>query len=181
MEDVGGGSTARRGPAAMGPGPAPSCGRPVAAATATQAPAAAGAPELVITGDAVDLTLVMSDPTSQLDAVHEALHRFLEQLQRPPAQEWQMMFELAVSEIAANLIEHVRPPMIHFCVAVESHGVVAEFTDSGRGWKRPPRAAARPDELAERGRGLSLTRKAVDELAYERLGSTNRWRLMKAL
>jgi hypothetical protein len=33
--------------------------------------------------------------------------------------------------------------------------------------------------LLERGRGLSLAQTALDELAYERRGGLNRWRLTK--
>ncbi|MBO0838782.1 MAG: ATP-binding protein, partial [Actinobacteria bacterium] len=158
MGHISGGSTAGRHPAAMGTGPDRSRGRPTAAATFTESPPAARSPEPAITADGVHVTLRMTDPTSQLDAVHEALQRFLEQLKRPPAHEWQLMFELAVSEIAANVIEHVRPPLIHFRVAAEPNGVVAEFTDTGRGWESPPRPAPRMDQLVERGRGLSLAR-----------------------
>ena len=131
--------------------------------------------------DALEITLRMNDPPSLLDALHQAIRRFLEQLRMPPADEWRMMFELAVSEIAANIVEHVRPSTIRFRVAAQSSGVVAEFTDSGRGWLRRPPPAARVDLLGERGRGLRLAWKAVDEVAYERLGKTNRWRLMKTL
>jgi hypothetical protein len=33
----------------------------------------------------------------------------------------------------------------------------------------------------ERGRGLSLARTALDEVGYERIGNTNRCRLLKHL
>ncbi|MBO0682366.1 MAG: ATP-binding protein [Candidatus Dormibacteraeota bacterium] len=134
-----------------------------------------------IVDEAVDLTLPMNDPTSLLDALHEAVQRFLDRLRMPPADEWRMLFELAVSEIAANIVEHVRPSTIRFRVAAQPSRVVAEFTDSGRGWLRQPRPAAEIDQLPERGRGLSLAWKAVDEVAYERMGKANRWRLMKVL
>jgi hypothetical protein len=58
---------------------------------------------------AVDLTLRMHDAAAQLDALHEGMTRFLESLNRPPSDKWRMLFELAVSEIAANIIEHARP------------------------------------------------------------------------
>lgn len=146
------------------------------------APVERGGREEAQTADeAVDVTLRMNDPASLLDALHEAIHRFLDQLRMPPADEWQILFELAVSEIAANIIEHVRPRTIRFRVAAQPRGVVAEFTDSGRGWLRQLRPAARVERGAERGRGLSLAWTAVDELAYERTGKTNRWRLMKTL
>jgi anti-sigma regulatory factor (Ser/Thr protein kinase) len=35
--------------------------------------------------------------------------------------------------------------------------------------------------MAERGRGLILARRAVDEVGYRRDGTTNRWHLSKRL
>jgi serine/threonine-protein kinase RsbW len=58
---------------------------------------------------------------------------------------------------------------------------VADFEDSGHGWSGPPEPGRVIDELAERGRGLQLAMKAVDDVVYEREGSTNRWRLTKSL
>jgi anti-anti-sigma factor len=130
---------------------------------------------------AVDLALGMHDPAAQLDALHEGLSRFLESLSRPPPDEWRMLFELAVSEIAANIIEHARPPSVHIHLGVQAGSIIAEFTDAGRGWDGPPGPAQVVDQLLERGRGLSLARTALDEMAYERTGQTNRWRLSKRL
>lgn len=128
----------------------------------------------------VDVALRMSDPASQLDALHRTLKGFLDQLRLPPAVEWRIKFELAVAEIAANIIEHARPPTIHFRVSALAGEVIAEFTDSGPSCRGRPGPAAMVEPLAESGRGLSLARSAVDELAYHRTGSTNRWRLTKA-
>ena len=116
-----------------------------------------------------------------LGVVHETLSRFWQELQSPPGDEWRMLFELAVSEIAANIIEHARPPSVHLHIGIQAAAVVAEFTDSGRGWEGPPGPAHVVDQLLERGRGLSLARTALDEMAYERTGLTNRWRLVKRL
>jgi anti-sigma regulatory factor (Ser/Thr protein kinase) len=127
------------------------------------------------------LALRMSDPSAQLDALHEGLSNFLDSLFKPPSPEWRMLFELAVSEIAANIIEHARPPSVHLHLAIQGGSVVAEFTDAGRGWDGPPGPAQVVDQLLERGRGLSLAQTALDEMAYERTGLTNRWRLGKRL
>jgi len=129
----------------------------------------------------VDLALRMQDPAAQLDALHEGLRRFLDSLAHPPAAQWRLMFELAVSEIAANIIEHARPPSVHLHLGIHAGRVVAEFTDAGQGWDGPPGPAQMVDQLLERGRGLTLARAALDELAYERVGPTNRWRLAKQL
>lgn len=129
----------------------------------------------------MDLTLRRGDPASQLDALHRALQRFLDQLTLSPPAEWRINFELAVAEIAANIIEHARPSTIHFRVAWLAGEVIAEFTDSGLAWRGKPEAAAMVDQLAEAGRGLNLARGAVDELAYDRVGNTNRWRLVKTI
>ena len=130
---------------------------------------------------AVDLTLRMHDAAAQLDALHEGMSKFLESLSQPPSDKWRMLFELAVSEIAANIIEHARPPSVHLHIGIQGGAVVAEFTDAGPGWEGPPGPAHVVDQLLERGRGLSLARTALDEMAYERTGLTNRWRLVKRL
>ena|SRR5437764_13699464 len=117
----------------------------------------------------------------RLTEVHAALGRFWQRLDTPPPEEWTMLFELAVSEVAANIVEHARPQVMHMRLTLDAGNVVAEFTDTGQGWSGPPEPAGMIDELAERGRGLSLAMTAVDDVVYEREGSTNRWRLVKRL
>ncbi len=92
-----------------------------------------------------------------------------------------MLFELAVAEIAANIIEHSRPDVMGLRLTVTAGGVSAEFTDRGRWCECCPRPAGLVDDEAERGRGLALARTAVDEVHYERTGSLNCWRLVKCL
>jgi anti-anti-sigma factor len=129
----------------------------------------------------VELNLSGADAANQLGAVHGALKRFLDRLARPPSEEWRMLFELAVAEIAANIIEHARPLSIRFEVTAQAGKVAAGFTDSGQGWSSPPGPAAVVDDMVERGRGLGLARAAVDEVAYERRDDANHWRLTKRL
>jgi serine/threonine-protein kinase RsbW len=116
---------------------------------------------------------------NHLDAVHEALALFWRGQGTSPEERWRLLFEVAVTEIAANIIEHARPPVVRFRLRAVSGRVDAEFTDKGGGWDGPPEPAYFLDDLAERGRGLAMAMKAVDEVAYERVGKVNHWRLVK--
>jgi serine/threonine-protein kinase RsbW len=125
---------------------------------------------------------VSCDATAeQLGEVHHALARFWRGLDPMPADDWRMRFELAVSEIAANIIEHAQPHVMNLRLRVHSGNVIAEFADSGLGWEGPPEPSEVLDDLAETGRGLELATTAVDDLVYERTGSTNRWQLVKRM
>jgi serine/threonine-protein kinase RsbW len=119
--------------------------------------------------------------SDHLDAVHETLGRFWPGLSEPPDDRWRLLFEVAVSEIAANIVEHAQPAVMTFRLTAISRRVVAEFQDSGTGWTGYPGPAAVLDELAERGRGLAMARTAVDEVAYRRVGTVNYWKLAKQL
>jgi serine/threonine-protein kinase RsbW len=125
----------------------------------------------------LDVECAASD---QLDLVHDALARFW-QISRPvPDEEWRMRFELAVAEVAANVIEHARPTVMSLRLSVEAGFAAAVFTYTGPGWTDLP-ATGLPDPMAERGRGLYLARTGVDEVAYQRSGMTVSWRLLKRL
>jgi serine/threonine-protein kinase RsbW len=126
-------------------------------------------------------TATSREARTRLDSVHYALDGFWSRLGEGAPEDWKVLFELAVCEIAANIIEHARPPSVHLHLGIHAGSVVAEFTDAGHGWDGPPGPAEMVDQLLERGRGLTLARAALDEMAYERLGQTNRWRLSKLL
>lgn len=117
----------------------------------------------------------------QLDAVHDTLAQFWEGIGALPDERWRMLFEVAVSEIAANIVEHARPAVMNVRLSAAADRMVAEFTDTGDDWEAPPEQAEILDELAERGRGMTLARTACDEVAYERVGAVNHWRLVKRL
>ncbi len=119
--------------------------------------------------------------TDHLDWVHQTLARFWLGLTEAPDENWRLLFEVAAAEIAANIVEHACPPIMTFRVRAYGGRVVAEFHDSGQGWTGRTEPQQSLGDLAERGRGLALARVAVDEVAYERLGSINRWRLVKRL
>jgi anti-sigma B factor antagonist len=119
--------------------------------------------------------------SDQLALVHDALARLWEGMDQPPGDAWRMRFEVAVSEIAANIVEHAQATVMHLRLAVDRGQVVAEFEDAGRSWSGSHDVYLAPEDLAERGRGLILARRAVDEVGYRRDGSTNHWHLSKRL
>jgi anti-sigma B factor antagonist len=130
----------------------------------------------------------------QLEIIHEALASFWAGMRAPPDEQPKMMFEIAICEIAANIVEHARPHLIHLRLTENHEGAIADFWDTGLHWAPPDEPVHatepgdgpdeipdEPDELAERGRGLAIARAAVDVLRYERDGGINRWSLLKRL
>jgi len=126
-------------------------------------------------------TTTTSEASTRLDSVHYTLEGFWQRLGEGAAEEWKMLFELAVCEIAANIIEHARADVMQFDISITRDGnrVIAEFIDTGRPYPKTAKRAR--DENEERGRGLLLAEKVLDELIYERTGATNNWRLVKQL
>ena len=92
-----------------------------------------------------------------------------------------MMFELAVVEIAGNIVEHAAPRPVRCAVdlAVHDDRLEATFHDTGDDAGVDVAAASLPDAMAETGRGLAMVRAAVDEVRHERVADGNRWTLRK--
>lgn len=89
-------------------------------------------------------------------------------------------FEIAVVEVAGNIVEHGGGEVtLGLRLAAYPDRVEASFRDTGRPALVDPAVAVLPDELAEQGRGLVLARTAVDEVSYQRTGAGNRWRVCK--
>lgn len=96
----------------------------------------------------------------------------------PPLE--RMHVDLAVGEIAANIIEHAargRQVSMTMDVAVLANQVRVEFTDDGDPVDVDLAAVSLPDELAERGRGLALAQSVLAQLSYSR-GEVNHWTLV---
>lgn len=93
-----------------------------------------------------------------------------------------MRFEIGVTEIAGNIVEHAAAPApIDFHLGVEVHDdrLEARFQDPGRRVDVDFDTTAMPDELAESGRGLALVLAVVDELSYRHDGSDNHWLVVR--
>lgn len=115
-----------------------------------------------------------------VDSVHEALDQLFERV--PGAgEEDRMLFRLAVSEVATNVVEHAaaREP-IHVTVELDGDGESfrAIFTDTADPALIDLGAVAMPGEDAESGRGLAIALATLDELVHENDGG-NTWRLRR--
>ena len=91
-----------------------------------------------------------------------------------------MRFEIAVAEVAANIVEHAGSPeqgVVDLNLRLMSFDdrVEARFRDTGRAADVDLATARLPEDAAEDGRGLAIALAAVDEVSYERDGDVNCW------
>lgn len=95
--------------------------------------------------------------------------------------EARMQFEVAVAEIAANIIEHAGgggPVTLSLTLQLFPDRLEACLTDDGNPARVDLRSVEMPDVFAERGRGLAIALAALDELEYRRGDGSNEWRLV---
>jgi serine/threonine-protein kinase RsbW len=93
-----------------------------------------------------------------------------------------MRFEIGVTEIAGNIVEHAATPDpidFHLGVRVHQDRIEARFRDPGRRVEVDFDGAQMPDELAESGRGLAMVLAVVDELTYRHDGTENHWLIVR--
>jgi len=91
-----------------------------------------------------------------------------------------MCMELAVSEIATNIIAYSadgKPVRLRMAVDVRRDSVGVTFTDDGHPKPIDLGQLSMPDEIAESGRGLALAHRVLDELSYWRDPQGNHWTL----
>ena len=120
-----------------------------------------------------------------LDTLHGSIQVLRNRIGRDTGDLALMQFELALVEIGANVLRYAHPPgsdkpRVLFELKLDSGPLTALLTD----WGPPlhnPLTRAMPAPTSEAGRGLALARKVLDELAYEREGEVNTWRLVKRL
>ena len=129
-----------------------------------------------------DFLLETTTSSAGLDEVHALFERLWAEADdvQPPDR---IAFETAVSEVAANIIEHAgrgKAVAMRLLLRAPADRVEAHLEDLGypydAGAGPPP---AEDDDLAERGRGLVIARALTDELVYERDGAVNRWFLLR--
>ena len=95
-----------------------------------------------------------------------------------------MCVELAVSEIATNIIAYSgdgRPVRLRMAVDVSPERVAVRFTDDGHPAPVDLARISMPGETAESGRGLALAHRVLDELSYTRDPEGNHWTLIRKL
>ena len=93
-----------------------------------------------------------------------------------------MCIELAVSEIATNIIAYSgdgKPVRLHMVVDVRPDSVAEKFTDDGHPAPVDLARVTMPGESAESGRGLALAHRVLDELSYTRDPDGNHWTLIR--
>ncbi len=120
-------------------------------------------------------------PPDDVTAVHEFLERVWRAEPSVSAED-RMALELALVELASNVIEHAGRGRTLACrvdLACSSEGYSAVVSDDGAAADVDPTAAELPDDLAESGRGLALVKMVVDDLRYDRVGDRNRWSLLR--
>jgi len=115
-----------------------------------------------------DITVFCEGKTEQLSIVHDALERFWRGLNSSLSERERLRFDLAVTEIAANIIEHARASAMRLHLSVRDGCAIADFSDTGRAMADPPDPAHAIEAMAAADRGLILVRAAVDEFTYER-------------
>lgn len=87
---------------------------------------------------------------------------------------------IATAEIGANIVEHAsagRLSRLAMVIRVLADQVWVEFTDNGGPLRVDLNSVSLPDDMAERGRGLSLAKAVLDRLIYQR-DVMNHWTLV---
>ncbi|MFB7892206.1 ATP-binding protein [Microbacterium sp. NPDC056044] len=115
-----------------------------------------------------------------VDRVHDALDDLLG---RVPGigDEDAMMFRLAVSEVATNVVEHAlarEPVRVTVELHADADALSAVFTDTADPALIDLGAVSMPDSDAESGRGLAIALATLDELVHE-TEHGNVWRLRR--
>lgn len=130
--------------------------------------------------------MVFTFPASlrYLTAVRHAVHAFCADVLDSEAFEEQVyQLQLAVSELATNIITHAYRGRAPGSVEIRGQGadavVTLEFFDTGTAYEQ--KAPQLPDlaDLAEGGYGSFIIQQCVDHVAYDRADGRNHWRLEK--
>ncbi|GAC00541.1 hypothetical protein GONAM_16_00400 [Gordonia namibiensis NBRC 108229] len=125
-----------------------------------------------------ELEEITSDDT--LEHVHALLADLLRTC--PVGDMDAMQFELALAEIGANIIEHARDgSTVHLRLEVEvtPDRIEARYRDDGHPARVDLDTVSLPEDVAERGRGLAIAVRVLDELSYRRSDGHNLWRLVR--
>jgi len=139
------------------------------------------APRDAVTGDPPARELSVAAEPDALERVHALVHGLWQDARDVSADD-RTSFEIAVAEVAADVVEHAaagRRSEMRVRVVAYPDRVEAFFTDTGDEARVDLDSVSMPDGLAEDGRGLALARAAADELRSERDGAVNRWQVTR--
>ena len=133
------------------------------------------------------MTAVIRQPIAGIPTGPKALEYMYARLEdcwvrnRHVPEEIRSQLSIAVGEIVANIVEHAAkdgPVLVQMSVEVRPNEIHVSFTDDG--WPCPvdPETVNMPDALAERGRGIPMTRAVLRKLSYHRSATQNHWKLI---
>jgi serine/threonine-protein kinase RsbW len=129
----------------------------------------------------VELVLDTTASPACLDEVHELFER-LWTVAPDVAVTDRMAFETAVSEVAANIVEHAargEAVALRLLLRAGAERVEAHLEDGGYPYEEDAAAPVPGGDLSEHGRGLVIARALTDKLVYERDGAVNNWFLSR--
>lgn len=129
----------------------------------------------------VSRTFRLHSPPDTVDTVHDLLATIWAQTPRLDATD-RMAAELAIVELAANVIEHANHGQaIEFSLSIVVYDdrIEATATDAGSVEHVDLRDRAMPDEFAERGRGIPIMQALADSLEHRRVDGYNHWTVVR--
>jgi len=115
-----------------------------------------------------------------VDRVHAALDELLGRFPDLDDED-AMLFRLAVSEVATNVVEHAlarEPVRVSVELDVDADALSAVFIDTAEPALLDLGAVSMPGDDAESGRGLAIALATLDELVHE-ADRGNVWRLRR--
>jgi serine/threonine-protein kinase RsbW len=121
--------------------------------------------------------------TDALEEVHALVARLLDETEAAMVD--RIRYEMAVIEIANNILEHSRrndppsdePRFFDVVLTGDAGELTAEFRDDGRPAVIDFQSISMPDDDAEAGRGLALALATVDDISYQHRDGMNVWRI----
>jgi serine/threonine-protein kinase RsbW len=122
--------------------------------------------------------------TEALEEVHALVARLLDEAEAEMVD--RIRYEMAVIEIANNILEHSRrndppsdePRFFDVVLTADAARLTAEFRDDGRPAVIDFESISMPGDDAETGRGLALALATVDDISYEHRDRMNVWRIV---
>ncbi|MDQ6907167.1 MAG: ATP-binding protein [Chloroflexota bacterium] len=131
-----------------------------------------------------EFTFVFPASLHYLTAVRHTVQAFcVDVLDSEAFEEQVYQLQLAVSELATNIIKHAYRDRAPGIIEIRGHGVgdvvILEFFDTGNAYeKKTPKL---PDlaDLAEGGYGSFIIQQCVDDVTYDQADGRNHWRLEK--
>lgn len=131
-----------------------------------------------------ELIFIFPASLHYLTALRHAVHAFcVDVLDTDAVEEQVYQLQLAVSELATNIMTHAYRDLERGNIEMRGHGadhvVSLEFFDAGKEFERKTPTLPALENLAEGGYGSFIIQQCVDDVTYDRADGRNHWRLDK--